>query len=236
METESSGHVSRREFLKQSSFAGVSLFLSRLLHSVGIDSSVSEVDEAESSAETMVSSNNPRIDKYLSREHLYGPATEKNYAERIQFINRYRNVAVSEQAIYHIPASITLAQGILESRSGQSDLARYNNFFGIKCRDNAVGCKCQGHYIKDDPEPSYFTKYQSPWFGFRGHSKFIAQDPDKRYKSCFDSKLYNDWAFSLGRAGYAVDPGYAAKLIKIIFQYKLFVYDEEVPDTVVLPK
>lgn len=139
------------------------------------------------------------------------------------YIVQYYEIAVSEMYRSGVPASITLAQGLLESSAGQSVLARMgNNHFGIKCAGTWTG---QTIYHDDDAKGECFRKYSSAKDSFRDHSDFLRYS--KRYQSLFDLKItdYKGWANGLKAAGYATDPGYAKKLISIIEQYDLNDFD-----------
>lgn len=125
-----------------------------------------------------------------------------------------------------IPASITLAQGCLESGDGNSELAtKANNHFGIKCHRDWKG---KSYYKKDDdPGKSCFRKYSSPAESYKDHSDFLRYR--ERYAFLFDLEItdYKSWCHGLKRAGYATAPDYAQKLIKIIEDYQLYKYDKE---------
>lgn len=139
------------------------------------------------------------------------------------YIKQYYEIAVSEMYRSGVPASITLAQGLLESSAGQSVLARMgNNHFGIKCAGTWTG---QTIYHDDDAKGECFRKYSSVKDSFKDHSDFLRYS--KRYQSLFDLKItdYKGWATGLKAAGYATDPGYANKLINIIEQYGLNDFD-----------
>ena len=141
------------------------------------------------------------------------------------YIRKYSAVAVDEMKHYHIPASITLAQGLLESGAGNSRLARRsNNHFGIKC-----GCDWHGRTVRydDDARNECFRAYRHPRDSYRDHSKFLKGRP--RYASLFKLKItdYKGWARGLKRAGYATDPRYASRLIDIIELYRLDRYDHK---------
>ena len=130
---------------------------------------------------------------------------------------------MDEMRQYKIPASITLAQGILESGSGKGTLAvNANNHFGIKCHD-WNGPKI---YHDDDKKQECFRKYSSSEFSFRDHSIFLASRD--RYASLFKLKKddYKSWAKGLKKAGYATDRKYSQKLIDLIERYKLYRYDD----------
>ncbi len=124
---------------------------------------------------------------------------------------------------YKIPASITLAQGCLESGDGNSALARRaNNHFGIKCHDGWNG---KTYRKNDDSRRECFRKYNNPEESYVDHSKFLTER--SRYNSLFDLKItdYKGWAHGLKAAGYATNPKYAKLLIDIIEEYHLYKYD-----------
>ncbi len=188
---------------------------------------------------------NPNILYYLGKPHLYGPPSNELYNRTIALVDRFKKAAVEEQRIFGIPASVTLAQAIIESAGGTSDLAlQAHNYFGVKCRDANKGrpCSCKQHIIHNDPGPEYFKVYDSAWFSIRDHSNFIAHAPPPpgkkvgRYQACFESKKFTDWTRCLKKEGYAADENYTETLNKWITTYKLYVYDEEIPDNLVLPK
>lgn len=155
------------------------------------------------------------------------PANSGNYADVVtNYILLYSDLAKEEMAKYGIPASITLAQGVLESGAGQGDLSkRANNHFGIKCHSSWEGERV---YHDDDKDQECFRKYVDPKYSYRDHSLFLSQR--SRYKDLFSlSKTdYKGWARGLKRAGYATDPKYPNKLIRIIERYNLQSYDLEV--------
>ena len=141
------------------------------------------------------------------------------------YIKKYRELAVEEMKKYHIPASITLAQGLLESGAGKSELARKsNNHFGIKCGGDWRG-KTVSH--DDDACGECFRAYKHPKDSYEDHSKFLVGRP--RYASLFKLKItdYKGWARGLKKAGYATNPRYADQLIGIIELYELYKYDEK---------
>lgn len=138
------------------------------------------------------------------------------------YIARFTKVALTEQEKYGIPASITLAQGIMESNAGRSKMAiKDNNHFGIKCYDKCIGCRC-ANYADDDPY-DMFRIFESAWESYREHSKVLLRE---RYKSCFKSKSYKHWAKELQRCGYATSKKYEAGLIRVIEYYKLYKLDK----------
>ena len=140
-----------------------------------------------------------------------------------EYIKKYAPVAVNEMHRSGVPASITLAQGMLESRYGLSSLAADgNNHFGIKCHRNWKGKSMR---VNDDAPNECFRVYGSAEESFKDHSDFLRYQD--RYKGLFELKPtdYKGWAHGLKKAGYATDPKYAEKLIKIIEDYQLYIYD-----------
>ncbi|MBR1871677.1 MAG: glucosaminidase domain-containing protein [Bacteroidales bacterium] len=140
-----------------------------------------------------------------------------------QYIATYAPIAVSEMYRTGVPASITLAQGLLESRYGLSSLAKDgNNHFGIKCHD-WTGKKM---FYDDDRKGECFRVYEDAGESFQDHSDFLRYRD--RYKFLFEYSTtdYKSWAYGLKKAGYATDPSYPAKLIKYIEDYKLYEYDK----------
>lgn len=138
------------------------------------------------------------------------------------YIKRYSTTAVEEMKLYNIPASITLAQGIIESNAGQSKLSvKENNHFGIKCKANS-NHRC-ANYADDDPD-DMFRVFNNAWESYREHSKLLT---GSRYKHLtkLSRKDYKSWAKGLQRAGYATNKNYAKLIITIIERYKLYKYD-----------
>ena len=138
------------------------------------------------------------------------------------YIDQYKDWAIEQMQQYHIPASITLAQGLLESNAGRSSLAREaNNHFGIK-----VGSTWTGPYVlrDDDAKNEKFRKYKSARESFIDHSKFLQ---GKRYQNLYSlgQTDYRGWARGLKAAGYATNPAYAEALIRIIEMYSLHQFD-----------
>lgn len=143
------------------------------------------------------------------------------YAE---YIDRYSALAIEHQDEFGIPASITLAQGLLESAAGKSTLAsKANNHFGIKCHKEWKGKSVKRN---DDAPNECFRKYNTVEESFRDHSLFLRRS---RYQKLFklDVTDYQNWAKGLRECGYATDPNYAARLITIIERYSLYTYDTE---------
>jgi len=148
------------------------------------------------------------------------------YPERITrnlYFETYKEIAIHEMERSGIPASITLAQGALESADGNSRLARNgNNHFGIKCHTDWKGKKI---FKDDDSRNECFRKYSSVDESFRDHSDYLRSK--SRYSFLFDLSItdYRGWARGLKKAGYATSPSYAAALIKIIEENNLSIYD-----------
>lgn len=144
------------------------------------------------------------------------------------YIATYKGIAMQEMRRHKIPASITLAQGILESGSGKGRLAvKANNHFGIKCH----GWTGQKIYHDDDRSQECFRKYRNSDQSFKDHSDFLVGR--KRYGNLFKLKIddYRSWAMELRRAGYATDKRYPEKLIGLIVRYELYKYDDFVLGT-----
>ncbi|HET8855259.1 MAG TPA: glucosaminidase domain-containing protein [Salinimicrobium sp.] len=142
-----------------------------------------------------------------------------------RYIAKYAPIAQQEMQLYKIPASITLAQGILESGAGESRLSRKaNNHFGIKCH----GWEGASIYHDDDRRQECFRKYNDAKYSYRDHSLFLTER--KRYAGLFELEItdYKGWARGLRKAGYATDRKYPDKLINIIERYRLYLYDAEV--------
>lgn len=143
------------------------------------------------------------------------------------YVTRWAATAVEEMSRSGVPASITLAQGILESNSGQSELAvSSNNHFGIKCHSDWEG---RSVLHKAEGGMECFRAYSRAEESFRDHSDFLRYQD--RYKPLFnlDPTDYKSWARGLKQAGYATDPGYPDKLVKIVEDYKLYLYDVTSP-------
>ena len=144
------------------------------------------------------------------------------------YVEKYSGLAIEEMYRTGVPASITLAQGLLESGYGLSELAvKGNNHFGIKCHNTWTGAKV---YHEDDMKGECFRKYDSPEESFRDHSDFLRYRD--RYKFLFDldPSDYKGWAYGHRKAGYATDPKYPEKLIRLIEEHELYVFDSMQPD------
>ena len=139
------------------------------------------------------------------------------------YVNTYSKIAINEMNKYNIPASITMAQGILESNAGKGTLAlKSNNHFGIKCHKGWNGKKV---YHDDDAKGECFRKYKNPEKSYRDHSIFLETRDRYNFLFKYSKKNYVKWAKGLKKAGYATDPKYPEKLIKIIEEYKLWKFD-----------
>ncbi len=144
----------------------------------------------------------------------------------LDYILRYKTIAKTDMTKFGIPASVTLAQGILESGAGTGPLSvQANNHFGIKCTSDWTGASIRHD---DDSLQECFRKYNEPFESYNDHSKFLANRP--RYAMLFklEKNDYKGWANGLKNAGYATDVGYPSKLIGLIERYQLNQYDNEV--------
>ncbi|MCX7552028.1 glucosaminidase domain-containing protein [Xanthomarina sp. F2636L] len=172
----------------------------------------------------------PRTKPSVTKEEAVEVIVEEKTPERIpnsidDYIAIFAPIAQEEMRLYAIPASITLAQGILESASGKGRLAvEANNHFGIKCHE-WTGAKI---YHDDDAAQECFRKYNDAKYSYRDHSLFLTHR--SRYKGLFalDIDDYKGWAKGLRAAGYATDRKYPDKLISLIERYDLDKYDDEV--------
>ncbi|WP_017260301.1 glucosaminidase domain-containing protein [Pedobacter arcticus] len=162
---------------------------------------------------------NKQIEKVANKQ------TAGNYTNYTvtSYIQRFKGIAITEMNRYGIPASITMAQAILESGTGKSDLAKYaNNHFGIKCTSDWKG---KGYYKDDDKKDDCFRVYKNPEESFRDHSEFLKR---KRYAFLFelDKDDYVGWAKGLKQAGYATNPKYPDLLISLVERYDLHQFDK----------
>ena len=152
-------------------------------------------------------------------------AAQRKRQQQLAYLDRYAALAVSEMQTSGIPASVTLAQALLESNVGKSTLATHNhNHFGIKCFSR----KCRkGHCsnFTDDSHKDFFRIYPDAAESFRAHSRFLRDG--KRYRTLFELSPtdYKAWAYGLKKAGYATDKRYAEKLIRLIEELELDRYD-----------
>lgn len=168
--------------------------------------------------------------KTNSEVNLEATSNVKTYAEEIQsYVNNFKEIAMNNMRVHGIPASITLAQGILESGAGKGKLAMSaNNHFGIKCHTGWTG---ESVKHDDDAAQECFRKYEHPSESYRDHSLFLTSR--NRYSNLFklDKDDYKSWAKGLKAAGYATDVKYPDKLIGLIERFELFKYDTEVLGT-----
>lgn len=142
---------------------------------------------------------------------------------RNEYITKYKDEAIYQMTKYKIPASITLAQGILESGDGNSELAKKsNNHFGIKCHSNWEGDRV---YHNDDKKNECFRKYKNPIESYKDHSEFLTTRGRYSFLFRLPIKDYVGWSEGLSKAGYATDPKYPEKLINVIERYNLWKYD-----------
>ena len=142
---------------------------------------------------------------------------------RAEYITKYKDLAIAEMQQYGIPASITMAQGILESGDGNSELARKaKNHFGIKCHSSWRGKKV---YHDDDEAQECFRKYPTVGASYKDHSIFLQK---ARYANLFELAItdYKGWAKGLKKAGYATNPKYPDLLINIIEDHQLYALDK----------
>ncbi|MEO6040132.1 MAG: glucosaminidase domain-containing protein [Saprospiraceae bacterium] len=153
------------------------------------------------------------------------PVSSRQLTEQmtLDYIERFHKIASTEMEKYGVPASICLAQGLIESRAGNSKLAQQNNnHFGIKCFSRHCP---KGHCTNftDDTHKDFFRKYQNPWESWRAHSQMLASGRYARLKKY--GRDYRQWAYGLKKLGYATDRTYAEKLIDMIERYNLQQYD-----------
>lgn len=161
---------------------------------------------------------------FLAFSNVFQTYSQKRYGVYEDYIDKYSTISVQHMQKHKIPASITLAQGLLESGAGMSDLTkRSNNHFGIKCHSNWAGGRV---YAKDDTPNDCFREYRHAHESFEDHSLFLVKGA--RYKFLFSlaDTDYRGWARGLQKSGYATDKAYANKLIKLIEDYELYRFDK----------
>lgn len=186
---------------------------------------VSKTNRSKPKTERVVKQPETRDNNVVSEPTRTANTIELTGTPTEQYIQLYSPIAQNEMRLYGIPASITLAQGILESGSGKGRLSvEANNHFGIKCHE-WTGAKI---YHDDDARQECFRKYNDARYSFRDHSLFLKER--KRYYKLFELQLddYRGWAKELRAAGYATDRKYPDKLISLIERYQLYKYDEAV--------
>ena len=148
---------------------------------------------------------------------------QRRNSRYVDYINKYKDLAIEQMKVHKIPASITLAQGLLESGAGMSELARKsNNHFGIKCGGNWRGRTVRHD---DDARNECFRAYKSPKDSYDDHSQFLTKGARYAFLFKLEIRDYKGWARGLKKAGYATDPSYANRLITIIEDYDLYKYD-----------
>ncbi|MDR2621392.1 MAG: glucosaminidase domain-containing protein [Dysgonamonadaceae bacterium] len=148
---------------------------------------------------------------------------QKKLKSHLNYIDDYSDLAVRQMVKYKIPASITLAQALLESGAGLSELAdNSNNHFGIKCHSDWKGERI---YRRDDNPNDCFRKYKTVEDSYEDHSGFLRNHSRYSILFSYDITDYTAWARGLQKCGYATDKAYANKLIKYIEDYQLYVYD-----------
>lgn len=149
---------------------------------------------------------------FAAASGIYGRCQSDNYVQ--EYINTYKELAISEELRTGVPAAITLAQGILETESGQSDLVKQsNNHFGIKCKNDWAGATV---YHDDDTKSECFRSYKSAEDSYRDHSDFLKNRPNYAFLFQLDATDYEGWAKGLRKAGYATSNVYGQMLIKLI--------------------
>ncbi len=166
----------------------------------------------------------------IDREKLSDETPDADTINKYNYIDQYKDIAIAEMYRTGIPASITLAQGLLESQAGKSDLAIYaNNHFGIKCKKYWQGAT---YYHKDDDYhkgkliESCFRHYDSVLESYVDHSNFLKQTDHYSKLFTYSKDDFASWAWGLKEAGYATDQSYPIKLIRLIQKFKLYEYDK----------
>jgi flagellum-specific peptidoglycan hydrolase FlgJ len=152
-------------------------------------------------------------------------AEERRLLKQKDYIKMYEDIARREMELYGIPASITLAQGLLESNAGDSKLATNNkNHFGMKCFSKT--CR-KGHCsnFSDDSHKDFFRIYKSSEESYRAHSKLLSAGRYRHLLS-YGKTDYEAWANGLQKAGYATDPSYSKKIIQLINELELYYFDQ----------
>ena len=213
---------------------GTAMVLTLLLASCGTKKRTARTQNPNRTTQTVKTpdrnGNTPRTDP--ANKDLYpmpenpGRFVKFPIASTEEYIETFSEIAQYEMKAFGIPASITLAQGILESGSGKGELTRKtNNHFGIKCH---TGWEGEFDFHDDDERGECFRKYNHPMFSFRDHSIFLSSR--SRYKFLFNYRRddYKKWAHGLRQAGYATDRKYPQKLIYLIERYNLDQFDEAV--------
>jgi len=160
----------------------------------------------------------------LAISYLISPAQTGQKISREEYVLKYKDIAIAEMNRSGIPASISLAQGMLESDNGNSTLAsKANNHFGIKCHNEWDGATI---YHDDEKNDECFRKYNSVEESFRDHTDFLLNSSRYVFLFYLDQTDYKGWARGLEKAGYATDRTYANDLIRIIEENELYAYDK----------
>lgn len=214
----------KNKYYRQMKFnIGILFFTALFL--IGCGSSKKTVQKSKKSPGTVILEPTPKkLPSVKQAQHIKKLNTASLNKHTLKYIRKYAPIAVNEMHQHKIPASITLAQGILESGNGRSNLAvKSNNHFGIKCHK---GWKGQRVYHDDDAKGECFRKYKYVETSYKDHSLFLSKR--RRYAFLFElnRKDYKAWARGLKKAGYATDKKYPKKLIKIIKDYKLYAFDK----------
>ena len=207
-------------FASVSMMAGVNMMSTEesILHSGAYSMALKATAERDAYIESVIDGDKKPTPKTVNEA---APKAPPEY-DALQYIAKYAGIALAEQKRTGVLASITLAQGLVESRGGTSKLATgNNNHFGIKCFSK----KCRkGHCTNftDDTHKDFFRKFKTPKDSFRAHSDFLKAP---RYKKLFRTKNYRTWAVGLKQCGYATDPDYAYTIAETVEKYKLNKYD-----------
>lgn len=193
----------------------------------GVSQSIPGVEAFEGeSIMTTGATGKPKAKKtaYKSKNEAAPVKASELFAQEAEsYIHQYSEIARKEQAEFGVPASISLAQGLVESRAGTSKLAvNNNNHFGMKCFSRH--CK-KGHCsnFTDDTHKDFFRKYPNPWESWREHSRMLSKGRYAKLKK--HGTDYRKWAYGLKSIGYATDRTYAEKLIGVIERYNLHRFD-----------
>ncbi len=183
----------------------------------------------------VIKTETPKVAQPTGSEILVATSKVKATTEDVKkYIANFKETAKNNMKVHGVPASITIAQGILESGAGFGTLAKEaNNHFGIKCHTGWTG---ESVKYDDDAAQECFRKYKDPAESYKDHSTFLSSR--KRYASLFalDKGDYESWANGLKKAGYATDTLYPSKLIGIIERYELYQIDNEVLGRDFVPK
>ena len=207
-------------FASVSMMAGVNMMSTEksILHSGAYSIALKATAERDAYIESVIDGDKKPTQKTVNEA---SPKAPPEY-DALQYIAKYAGIALAEQKRTGVLASITLAQGLVESRAGTSKLAvGNNNHFGLKCFSK----KCRkGHCTNftDDTHKDFFRKFKSSKESFKAHSEFLKAP---RYKKLFRTKDYRTWAVGLKQCGYATDPDYAYTISETVEKYNLNKYD-----------